>query len=249
LLLRFYRYKITIEYIGTGFVGWQRQKEALSIQQVIEEAIYKFSKEQASVIAAGRTDTGVHATGQVAHFDLPCFYENYELIRSINHFLREYSVGVVDCCLVDSDFSARFSARARHYLYRIINRLGRVVIESDRAWWVKHELDIQAMREGAAYLIGTHDFTSFRGKHCQAKSAIKTLSKLEIIKNGEEINFYLSAPSFLHNMVRNIVGSLVQVGIGKWTAKDIKAALDSKNREAAGVKAPSCGLYLTKVDY
>ena len=245
-----YRYKLTIEYLGTKFSGWQRQNTVLSIQEILENAIYQFSKENVMLYGAGRTDAGVHALGQVAHFDLMKYYEPYRIMEAINHFVRPYSVGVIDCLLVDYDFHARFSAKARHYVYKIINRPGGLVVDCDRAWWIrKLYIDIESMQEAASYLIGNHDFTSFRARACQAKSPIKTLSKLEIEKNSDEIRFYFSAPSFLHHMVRNIVGSLVLVGIDKWKPTYIKDAMEAKCRTAAGTKAPACGLYFVKVDY
>ena len=245
-----YRYKITIEYLGTGLSGWQRQSKSLSVQQILEDAIFKFSNESTVLYAAGRTDAGVHALGQVAHFDLEKYYDAYRVMEAINYFVRPHKVGVIDCVSVDTDFHARFSAIARHYVYRIINRAGSLVIDKDRAWLIrKLGIDVKQMQEAASYLIGNHDFTSFRSTSCQAKSPIKTLSQLSIEKKGEEIRFYLSAPSFLHHMVRNIVGSLILVGVNKWEPYDIKRALDAKCRTAAGVKAPACGLYFAKVDY
>lgn len=243
------RYKLLIEYAGTNLAGWQRQANAISVQQVIEEAIEKFTGSSAVLFAAGRTDAGVHATGQVAHFDLAINLEPYKIMQAINHFTKDYPVAVVDCEQTDSDFHARFSAKARHYLYRIINRNGKIVLDLNRAWWIKPRLNVSAMQEGAEYLIGMHDFTSFRASHCQARSPIKTLSKIEIRAAGPEIHFHLSAPSFLHHMVRNIVGSLVLVGLGKWQPNDIKAALYKKDRAAAGPTAPAHGLYFTGVDY
>jgi tRNA pseudouridine38-40 synthase len=245
-----YRYKLKIEYLGTGLSGWQRQNEVPSIQQILENAIHKFSNESAVLYGAGRTDAGVHALGQVAHFDLEKYYDPYRIMEAINFFVRPHAIVVIDCVLVDSNFHARFSAIARHYIYRIINRPGGLVIDNDRAWWIKKlYIDIGLMEEASSHLIGNHDFTSFRSKSCQAKSPIKTLSQLRIEKNCEEIRFYLSAPSFLHHMVRNIVGSLVLVGVNKWKPHDIKRAMDAKCRTAAGVKAPACGLYFAKVDY
>lgn len=245
----YYRYKITIEYLGTGLAGWQRQDDVLSIQQRLEEAIYQFSREKVTVVAAGRTDAGVHALAQVAHFDLIKYLDPYKVLEAINHFLRPYTIGVIDCSLANNDFHARFSAIARHYMYRVINRPTSLVIDLNRAWWIRQPLDVDAMRLGAINLIGHHDFTSFRGKYCQAKSAVKTLSKIEITQENKEIRFYLSAPSFLHNMVRNIVGSLVLVGRGVWQEKNIKNALEAKCRTAVGVKAPAHGLYFLKADY
>ena len=245
-----YRYKIVVEYIGTGFVGWQRQINGLSIQQVLEEAIYQLTKINTRIYAAGRTDTGVHALGQVAHFDLPCYYDSSKMMHSLNYFTKSYLIGIVDCQNVTDDFHARFSAKERHYLYKIVNRSGKLVLDAERAWWIKPKLDVSAMQHGSSYLLGQHDFTSYRAKYCQAKSPIKTLSKLDIIKeDNEKINFYLSAPSFLHHMVRNIVGSLVLVGLQKWQAENIKIALDMRAREAAGITAPACGLYFVRVDY
>ncbi len=244
-----HRYKITIEYLGTNLAGWQRQANALSIQEILEEAIFKFSGEKVTLYAAGRTDAGVHALAQVAHFDLLKFHAPYTVMQAINHFTKHHPVGVVACEQVSEDFHARFSARARHYRYRVINRSGKVVLDLDRAWWIRPTLNVKQMQEGAKYLLGNHDFTSFRATHCQAKSPIKTLSQLDIERVGAEINFYLSAPSFLHHMVRNIVGTLTLVGLGKWQANDVKLALEAKKREAAGITAPAGGLYFTKVDY
>jgi len=245
-----YRYKLTIEYLGTNISGWQKQNTVISVQQILEDAIYQFSKENVILHGAGRTDAGVHALGQVAHFDLVKFHEPHKVMYAINHFTRSHLVGIINCVLVDSDFHARYSAIARHYIYKIINRPGDIVIDFGRAWLInKVPLDLESMKHGAYYLIGKHDFTSFRATACQSRSPIKTLSQLEIIQVGEEINFYLSAPSFLHNMVRNIVGSLVLVGLNKWKPEDIKIAMDAKCRSAGGVKAPACGLYFVKVDY
>lgn len=244
-----YRYKITIEYLGTVFVGWQKQSGDISIQQTLEDGIYKFTGEIVVVHGAGRTDAGVHALGQVAHFDLVKYMCPYKVMQAINYFVRDYNIAVVDCVLVDKDFHARFSALERHYVYRIINRPSQVIIDLNRAWWIKQPLDVEAMRRGASYLIGHHDFSSFRGKFCQAKSPIKTLSKLIITQKNEEIKIYFSARSFLHNMVRNIVGSLVLVGRNIWQEDDIQKVLDAKKREAAGAKAPACGLYFLRVDY
>jgi len=243
------RYKIIIEYLGTGLCGWQRQDHALSVQQIIEEAIFSFTGEKVEVTAAGRTDAGVHALAQAAHFNIVAYKKPETIPVSINHFTRPHKVVITHCEQVANDFHARFSASARHYLYRIINRKAKTVMEEERAWWIRKELDIKAMREGASYLVGHHDFSSFRASYCQAKSPVKTLSLVEIKQEGEIINFYLSAPSFLHHMVRNIVGSLAQVGIGKWQPKDIKIALEAKKRHAGGVTAPAHGLYFLKVDY
>lgn len=244
-----YRYKITIEYIGTNLSGWQRQSEAISVQQILEEAIYKFSGERVTLYGSGRTDAGVHAIAQIAHFNISKYIEPYKIINAINYFVRPYTVGVYDCELVDDNFHARFSATARHYIYRILNRPYPSVINFDRVWWVSLPLDISAMRESSKYLLGKHDFTSFRAISCQSKSPIKTLTKLDIIEDSEEIKLYFSAPSFLHHMVRNIVGSLVLVGKNVWQPEHIQEVLEKKDRKLAGPTAPASGLYFLKIDY
>ncbi|HJD65230.1 MAG TPA: tRNA pseudouridine(38-40) synthase TruA [Rickettsia endosymbiont of Diachasma alloeum] len=244
-----YRYKITIEYLGTNLAGWQRQSEVISVQQILEEAIYKFSGEQVTLSASGRTDAGVHAIGQVAHLDLSKYFEPYKIIRAINYFVRPYKVSIVNCELAQNGFHARFSATARHYVYRILNRPYPSVIDLDRVWWISVPLDISAMQKSSLYLLGKHDFTSFRASSCQSKSPIKTLTKLDIIKEDEEIKLYFSAPSFLHHMVRNIVGSLVLVGKNIWQAEQMQQVLEAANRKAAGPTAPACGLYFIKSDY
>jgi tRNA pseudouridine38-40 synthase len=243
------KYKITIEYLGTGFCGWQRQEEALSVQQVIEEAIYKFSGETALLTAAGRTDAGVHAYGQVASFDLTTPHEPFKIIDSINFFCRPHKIGIIECELVDFDFDARFSAKKRHYVYKILNRTGVNIINSGQKWWIKDHLDIDSMKKAASYLIGKHDFSAFRASQCQSKSAIKTLEKIEIIKNNDNLEIYVSAISFLHNMVRNIVGNLVHVGRGQWPPEKIKEILESKDRVQGAPTAPAEGLYFLKVEY
>ncbi|ACR47907.1 tRNA pseudouridine synthase A [Rickettsia peacockii str. Rustic] len=244
-----YRYKITIEYLGTDLAGWQRQAGVMSVQQILEEAIYKFSGEQVILFGSGRTDAGVHAVGQVAHFDLSKYLEPHKIITAINYFARPYAVGVWNCELAPNNFHARFSATSRYYIYRIINRPCPSVIDLNRAWWISSPLDVPAMQQAAAYLLGKHDFTSFRASSCQSKSPIKTLTELNIIKEDEEIKLYLSAPSFLHHMVRNIVGSLVLVGKNIWQAEQIKDVLEAKDRKAAGPTAPASGLYFVKAAY
>ncbi len=246
-IIDFYRYKITIEYLGTAFIGWQKQSNAISIQQTLEDSIYKFTNETVTVYGAGRTDAGVHALGQVAHFDLVKHMQPYKVMQAINYFVRSYNIGVIDCVIVKKDFHARFSALERHYVYKIINRPSQVIMDLNRAWWIRQLLDVEAMRRGASYLIGKHDFSSFRAKCCQAKSPIKTLSKVEITQKHEEIKIYFSAQSFLHHMVRNIVGVLVLVGRSVWNEGNIRKSLDAKER--AGIKAPAYGLYFLKVDY
>jgi tRNA pseudouridine38-40 synthase len=243
------RYKITVEYCGTGLVGWQRQCNGLSVQEILENAIHQFSNESPITYAAGRTDAGVHALAQVCHFDLAKDHEPFAVVRAINHFLKPHQVAVLDCIYAPEDFHARFSAKARHYLYRINNRKAQMALDQERVWHFRHELNVDAMQEASEYLIGQHDFTSFRATSCQAKSPLKTLSQLDIKRHNDEIHFVLSAPSFLHHMVRNIVGTMVLVGIGKWKPFDIAKALEAKQRGSAGITAPACGLYFVRVDY
>lgn len=243
------RYKIVLEYLGTNYCGWQKQSNGLSLQQVIEEAIFSFSHEKVEVLASGRTDAGVHARGQVAHFDLEKLYEPRRLMHSINHFCRKHTIAVVACEATTQDFHARFSAQKRHYLYRILNRPAVNIIEKDLVSWIRYDLDIDAMKSSAQYLIGKHDFTSFRSKECQAFSPIKTLDKIDITKNGDYIEIRCSALSFLHHMVRNIVGSLIMVGSHKWQPIDMLTVLEAKDRSKAGPTAEACGLYFMKVDY
>ena len=243
------RYKILMEYLGTGLVGWQRQDDGISVQAALEDAILKFSGENVQVYAAGRTDAGVHALGQVCHFDLAKAWEPYVIISAVNHFLKLRHIVVLSCDEVTNDFHARFSAKMRHYVYRINNRTVNVAVDRNRVWWVNAPLDVDLMREAAQYLIGEQDFTSFRASACQAKSPIKTLKKLEIERHEDEILLYFSAQSFLHHMVRNIVGTLVLVGCGKWKPHDVKTALDMRKRSAAGMTASAHGLYFLRVDY
>ncbi len=244
-----FRYKIILEYLGAGFCGWQKQTEALSIQQVVEEAIYKFSKENVLITAAGRTDAGVNAYGQVASFDLTVEHEPHNVMYSINHFCKPYKIGVTDCTLVDSEFNARFSAKHRHYVYKILNRRAPNIINAGLQCWIMDHLDINLMRKGASYLIGKHDFTSLRATQCQSNSPVKTISNIEIIRNGDNIEIYVSAISFLHHMVRNIAGNLLYVGKGHWPPEKIQEILDSKDRTKGAPTAPAEGLYFLKVDY
>jgi tRNA pseudouridine38-40 synthase len=244
-----YRYKIILEYIGLGYCGWQRQKDLLSFQQIIEDAIFSFSKEKVGLSVAGRTDAGVNAYGQVAHFDLQKHYDPKKLIRSINHFSRPHTIGVIQAEEVSDIFHARFSAKSRHYVYKILNRPYISIIEKDLKLWVRHDLDIEKMQEAANFLLGKHDFSSFRASECQANSPIRTLDRLKIIRNGHDIEIQVSALSFLHHMVRNIVGSLIMVGSGKWQPIKIKHILESKDRRFAGTTAPAHGLYFLKVEY
>lgn len=243
------RYKIILEYIGTNYCGWQRQKDFLSLQQVVEDAIFILTKQNVEVTVSGRTDAGVHAYGQVAHFDLDKYYEPQKLMNSINHFMRPNTIGVIGSEIVDSDFHARFSAKSRHYVYKILNRKQVNIVNNGLKHWIRYPLNTLAMQEAANYCLGTHDFSSFRASECQARSPIKTIDNICLIKNEDDIEIYVSARSFLHHMIRNIVGSLIMVGKNIWSPKKFKGILDAKDRKIAGPTAPSEGLYFLKVDY
>jgi tRNA pseudouridine38-40 synthase len=243
------RYKLTLEYDGTPFVGWQMQENGPSVQGRLAEAIKAFSGEDTIPRGAGRTDAGVHALGQIAHFDLAKDWACDKVRDALNAQLRPDPISVLACELVPEDFEARFSANARHYLYRIVNRRSPLALERERAWHVIQPLDAAIMHAAAQVLIGHHDFTTFRSTECQAPSPMKTLDRLAVSRHGEEVRIEASARSFLHNQVRSMVGSLKLVGDGKWTANDLQQALEARDRRACGPVAPSCGLYLMKVDY
>ena len=243
------RYKLTIEYDGTPFVGWQAQDNGVSVQGVLTAAIAAFTGEQAAVGAAGRTDAGVHALGQVAHLDLAKDWDAETVRDAINFHLRPQPVAVLAVERAAPDFDARFSAIKRHYLYRIVNRRADLTLEQNRAWRVPRPLDAEVMRVAAQRLIGRHDFTTFRSTECQAKSPVKTLDRLDVSRVGEEIGISAAARSFLQHQVRSMVGSLVHVGEGKWSADDLAAALAARDRAACGQVAPPHGLYLIRVEY
>ncbi|MEX0344794.1 MAG: tRNA pseudouridine(38-40) synthase TruA [Rhizobiaceae bacterium] len=245
------RYRITVEYDGTAYSGWQLQSGQHTVQAAIETAIKAFCGEDVRPGVAGRTDAGVHATGQVAHFDLTKDWKAETVANAINAKLRlaNETVVVLDAARVADDFDARFSARGRHYLYRIINRVPPLAIERNQAWWVKHPLDIDVMQHAADRLVGTHDFTTFRSAHCQAKSAIKTLDRLDVSRSGNLIEIRASARSFLHNQVRSLAGTLKMAGEGAWTPEKVESALQARDRKACGPVAPPYGLYLVGVDY
>ncbi len=243
------RYKLLIEYDGTGFVGWQRQDNGDSVQQAIEEAVEKFSGEAPVVHGAGRTDSGVHALGQVAHFDLERDHAGDTLRDALNFHLRPAAVAVLEATPVGDDFDARLSATGRAYVYRITNRRSPLTIDRGFSWRVPVPLAAGAMDEAAKVLIGKHDFTTFRATHCQAKSPVKTLDELSVSRAGEVIEIHARARSFLHHQVRTLVGTLKLVGEGKWTAADVEAALAKKERAAGGPTAPADGLYLVEVVY
>jgi tRNA pseudouridine38-40 synthase len=243
------RYKLTLEYDGTPFVGWQMQDNGPSVQGRLAEAIKAFSGEDTIPRGAGRTDAGVHAYGQVAHFDLAKDWPTDKVRDALNAQVRPDPISVLACELAADDFDARFSATARHYLYRIVTRRAPLALDRNRAWQVVHALDAAAMHEAAQGLVGNYDFTTFRSAECQAASPVKTLDRLAVTQTGEEVRIEASARSFLHNQVRSMVGSLKLVGEGKWTVADLKRALEARDRSACGPVAPGCGLYLAKVDY
>ena len=243
------RYRITVEYDGAPFVGWQTQPERSSIQDALQTAIFRFSGETVSVRGAGRTDAGVHALGQVAHFDLAKPRAPFRVCEAVNFHLKPLPIALLDCEEVSSGFDARFSATGRTYLYRILCRRAPPVLENNRVWWLTAPLDHEAMAQAAGVLVGHHDFTTFRALRCQAKSPFKTLDRLEVSKAGAEIHILAASRSFLHNQVRSMAGSLKLVGEGKWTAADMATALAAKDRTACGPVAPPQGLYLVSVDY
>lgn len=243
------RYKLLIEYDGTPFVGWQFQADGLSVQGAIETAIAALTGERVTIQGAGRTDAGVHALGQVAHADLARPLPTDTIRDGLNAHLRPHPVAILNAEEVDVSFNARLSARRRHYRYRIVNRRPDLTLDRLRAWRVPRPLDAPAMHAAAQRLVGHHDFTTFRSSECQAPSPVKTLDRLDVTRQGEEVIVACSARSFLHNQVRSMVGSLALVGDGKWSADDLAAALAARDRSACGQVAPPQGLYLVRVDY
>jgi tRNA pseudouridine38-40 synthase len=243
------RYKLVLEYDGTPFVGWQRQDNGPSVQAALEAAIAKLSGETVTITAAGRTDAGVHALGQVAHVDLTRDWPPHTVRDALNFHLQPNPVAVLDAAIVPDEFSARFSAVERRYLYRILNRRAPPALERHRVWHVPHPLDAAAMHEAAQVLVGHHDFSTFRAGMCQARSPEKTLDQLDVSRAGEEIHVVARARSFLHHQVRNMVGTLKLVGDGRWTRADVAAALAARDRAQGGPTAPADGLYLTGVRY
>lgn len=243
------RYRITIEYDGTPFCGWQRQAGLMSVQQALEEAIERFSGESVVTQAAGRTDAGVHALGQVVHFDLEAGRDPFKVREALNYHLKPHPIAVLAAEQVGEDFEARFSATARHYEYRILNRRARPALEDHRVWHVPVTLDAEAMHEAAQLILGMHDFTTFRAAECQAKSPVKTLDRLDVARQLDLVVITASARSFLHHQVRSMVGSLKLVGEGRWTPQDFRNALDARDRARCGTLAPAYGLYLTRVEY
>lgn len=243
------RYKLTIEYDGTPFAGWQLQPDLATVQGVLEAAVKATCGQDVRVHGAGRTDAGVHARGQVAHCDIDKSFTASRLRDALNAHLRPHPVAVLSAEIVPGDFEARFSAIKRHYLYRIANSRANLALDAGRVWRVPRRLDSNAMHSAAQRLLGKHDFTTFRDSECQAKSPEKTLDQLDVIQKGTEIRIVTSARSFLHSQVRSMVGSLVWVGEGRWSAEDLASALVARNRAACGPVAPPEGLYLVGVDY
>jgi len=243
------RFRLIVEYDGTPFVGWQAQANGPSVQDALEAAIRAFSGERVRLTAAGRTDAGVHALGQVAHFDLKKVITPAKLMAALNAHLAALPVKVIAAEEADENFSARFSAKKRHYLYRILNRKAPPALEVNRVWHVKAKLAADAMHDAAQVLVGKHDFTTFRSAECQAKSPVKTLDRLDVSRAGDEIHIRAAARSFLHHQVRSMAGCLKLLGEGKWSKADLKRALEKRSRAALGFNAPPCGLYLVRVDY
>lgn len=243
------RYKLTIEYDGAPFCGWQIQADQVTVQGALTDAVERLTGERVLVQGAGRTDAGVHARGQVAHVDLSREWRSDTVRDALNAHLRPHPVAVLSAEQVGDDFNARMSAVKRHYLYRIINRRPDLTLDGGHAWRIVRPLDVAAMHGAAQRLVGKHDFTTFRSTECQAKSPVKTLDQLDVLRDGDHVNVVVSARSFLHNQVRSMVGSLAYVGDGKWSADDLTAALQARDRTACGQVAPPDGLYLMKVDY
>ncbi|HET7804538.1 MAG TPA: tRNA pseudouridine(38-40) synthase TruA [Pseudolabrys sp.] len=243
------RYRLTVEYDGRPFAGWQIQADQLTVQGLLTSAVEALSGDKTLVQGAGRTDAGVHARAQVAHVDLSKDWDTDTIRDALNAHLRPHPIAILAAERAADDFSARTSAIRRHYLYRIVNRRADLTLEAGRAWRVPRPLDAAAMHAAAQRLVGKHDFTTFRSTECQAKSPVKTLDSLKVGRSGEDVNVTSVARSFLHNQVRSMVGSLVLVGEGKWSADDLAKALDARDRAACGPVAPPDGLYLMRVEY
>ncbi len=247
------RYALKIEYDGAPFAGWQRQTAQPSVQGAVEAALRKLEPDAPGIAAAGRTDAGVHATGQVAHCDMVRDWDPFRLSEALNFHLKPAPVAILAAARVADDFHARFSAHERRYLFRLVSRRAPVVLDRGHVWQVLGRLDLTAMRDGAAHLVGNHDFTTFRSSICQSASPVKTLDEITIeevaLPHGQEFRFRLRARSFLHNQVRSIVGTLERVGAGAWSPGDVKTALQARDRAACGPVCPPQGLYLTGVGY
>ncbi len=243
------RFKIKIEYDGTPFVGWQFQKNGLSIQKVLQDAIFLFSQEKVIVTGAGRTDSGVHALAQIAHFDLKKKVEKNKFIKGINQHIGNKPVTILSVKKVKKKFHARFNAKKRTYQYIIINRESPLALQKNKAWHIRKKLNVEAMKKGTKLLLGTHDFSTFRASSCGAKSPIKTLKKVSIKKNGDKIVIIFTSKSFLQQQVRSMVGCIKYLGDEQWNLGNFETVFKSKNRSKCAPPAPACGLYLTEVKY
>ena len=243
------RFALTVEFDGRPFMGWQRQDHGPSVQQAIEDAAFAVTGEKAVVHAAGRTDAGVHGLGMRAHLDIAREIGAFRLMEALNARLRPNPVAVLDCAEVPADWHARFSCVARHYEYRIVNRRAPLTWEKGLAWRIATELDAEAMHAAAQMLVGRHDFTTFRSAHCQSESPVKTLARLDVAREGDRVMVRASARSFLHHQVRSMVGCLGLVGQGKWSAEDLRAALEARDRARLGLNAPPDGLFFVRADY
>ena len=243
------RFRLTVEFDGRPFMGWQRQAHGPSVQQAIEEAIEAVTGERAVIHAAGRTDAGVHGLAMSAHADIDKAITPFRLMEALNAQVRPNPIAILECEAVPDDWHARFSCIGRDYLYRIVNRRAPLTLELGRAWRIARILDADAMHEAAQVLVGLHDFTTFRSVHCQAESPVKTLDRLDVRREGDAVLVEASARSFLHHQVRSMVGCLAMVGQGQWSADDLKAALEAKDRAALGLNAPAEGLYFVRARY
>ncbi|MGO6665969.1 tRNA pseudouridine(38-40) synthase TruA [Rhizobium ruizarguesonis] len=245
------RFRMTVEYDGGPYVGWQRQENGPSVQSAIEAAVFSLTGETVLVRGAGRTDSGVHAMGQVIHADLSKAWSPYQLQNALNAHLRLAGerVSILDVEAAPDFFDARFSALRRHYLYRIVSRRAPLALQAGKAWWVPKVLDHEVMHAAAQRLVGRHDFSTFRAAHCQANSPVRTLDRLDVTRNGELIEIRATAQSFLHNQIRSFAGTLKLAGEGKWSPDDVEAALQARDRKACGPVAPPDGLYFMQVDY
>ena len=243
------RYKIKIEYDGTPFVGWQFQKNGQSIQEVLQKAIYSFSKEKVVITGAGRTDSGVHALAQIAHFDLKKKVEKKKFLPALNQHIGNKFITILKINKINKKFHSRFDAKKRTYQYIIINRQSPLTLQKNKAWHIRKKLDVKSMKKGAQLLLGTHDFSTFRASSCGAKSPIKTMEKISIKKNKDKITLNFVSKSFLQQQVRSMVGCIKYLGDGKWNVGEFKKSFKSKNRLKCAPPAPACGLYLVKIKY
>ena len=243
------RFALTLEFDGTPFFGLQRQADGPSVQQAVEEAAYRVTGEEVRLHSAGRTDTGVHALAMRSHLDIGKDIDPFRLMEALNAHLRPDPIAVTACEVVPDDWHARFSCIGRAYVYRIANRRAPLTLDRDRAWQLGSPLDHEAMHRAAQSLVGLHDFTTFRSAHCQADSPVKTLDRLDVERDGEEVRIHAEARSFLHHQVRSMVGCLALVGMGRWREEQVAEALEARDRQALGLNAPSCGLYFVRAVY